>query len=450
MMTLERLARRLAGGEASAAGLVDEALAAMRDPSAEGARAFIAIDEEGAKATAAHIDGLRRRGRAPSPWAGIPFAVKDLFDVAGEITTAGSVVLRDSPPAAADAAAIARLKAAGLIAVGRTNMTEFAYSGVGLNPHYGTPAAPFERARRRIPGGSSSGAAVAVADGMVALAIGTDTGGSCRIPAAFCGVVGFKPSAGRIPTRGAYPLSTTLDSIGPLANTVASAAIADALMAGDWDGEVTVRPARSLRLGILRTLMFDGIERPVENAFNEAVTRLENAGVGVADVAFPLIGALPAINARGGIAAVEAFAHHKVLIETEGERYDPRVRRRILAGAAISGPEYLEILRTRAEWIEAFRERMAGYDGLLMPTSPLVPPLMSAFATDEEYARLNFLCLRNTAVANFLNGTAISLPIHEPGEAPAGLMIMAPHGFDRQLFSVAAALEAVFRDAASR
>ena len=167
-------------------------------------------------------------------------------------------------------------------------------------------------------------------------------------------------------------------------------------------------------------------------------------------MAFPAIAGLPGINARGGIMAVEAFAHHKALIETKGERYDPRVRKRILSGAGISGPEYLEILRTRAEWIEAFQDCMAGYDGLIMPTSPLVPPLMSAFDRDEEYARLNFLCLRNTSVANFLNGSAISLPVHEPGRAPAGLMIMAPHGLDRQLFSVAAALEAVFREAASR
>ncbi|MGH6802101.1 MAG: amidase [Methyloceanibacter sp.] len=450
MMTLEGLARRLADGKTSAAGLLDEALALMRDPSGEGSRAFITIDEEGAKASARHVDGLRKRGRAPSPWAGIPFAVKDLFDLAGEVTTAGSVVLRNSAPASADAVAIGRLKSAGLIAVGRTYMTDFAYSGVGLNPHHGSPAAPFERKMRRIPGGSSSGAAVSVADGMVALAVGTDTGGSCRIPAAFCGIVGFKPSAGRVSTRGAYPLSTTLDSIGPLANTVASAAIGDALMAGDWDGRVTARPPRSLRLGILRSLVFEGIEGPVAKAFDDAVARLGKAGVALSDVAFPPLAGLPGINARGGIAAVEAFAHHKVLIETEGERYDPRVRKRILSGAAISGPEYLEILRTRAEWIEAFQSLMAGFDGLIMPTSPLIPPLMSAFDRDEEYARLNFLCLRNTSVANFLDGSAISLPIHERNRAPVGLMTMAPRGRDRQLFSVAAALETVFRDGSAR
>ena len=443
MPTLEELARRLADGETSSEALIDEALARAKDAAGEGPRAFITIDEKGARANARHFDGLRQRGRAPSPWAGIPFAVKDLFDMAGEVTTAGSVVLRESAAARADAAAIARLRSVGLIAVGRTNMTEFAYSGVGLNPHYGTPAAPFEREMRRIPGGSSSGAAVSVADGMVPLAIGTDTAGSCRIPAAFCGTVGFKPSAGRISTRGAYPLSTTLDSIGPLASTVASAALADALMAGDWDGSVTAPPLRSLRLGILRSLVLDGLERPVEKTFDEAVARLGKAGIALTDVSFPAIAELPEINAKGGITAVEAYAHHKALIETAGERYDPRVRKRILLGAAVSGPEYVAILRKRAELISSFAALMAGSDGLILPTTPLVPPLMSAFDRYDDYVRLNFLCLRNTFVASFLNGTAITLPVHQSAEAPVGLSIMAPWGGDRRLFFLAAAIEPV-------
>jgi aspartyl-tRNA(Asn)/glutamyl-tRNA(Gln) amidotransferase subunit A len=335
------------------------------------------------------------------------------------------------------------LKAAGLIAVGRTNMTEIAYSGVGLNPHFGTPAAPYERSVGRIPGGSSSGAAVSVADGMVALAIGTDTGGSCRIPAAFCGTVGFKPSARRIPTLGAYPLSTTLDSVGPLAGSVASAAIADALMAGDWDGTIRLRPPASLRLGILRSLMFDDIEPSVENAFSEAVRRLNKAGIQVSDVTLPLIEVLPASMPSFKLSAVEAFTHHRRLIGAHGERYDPRVRKRILAGGAVSGAEYLDLLRTRAEWIEAFLSATVGYDGLIMPTVPLAPPPMTALEGDEEYARLNLLCLRNTTVGNFVNGCAISLPIHAPGAPPAGLMIMAPEGWDERLFSVAAALEPI-------
>ncbi len=443
MMTLQNMAARLAEEKTTAAALVEEALAAIRDPAGEGSRAFITVDEEGARAAARHIDGLRRRGRAPSPWAGIPFAVKDLFDLAGEVTTAGSVILRNSAPAGADAVAIARLKSAGLIVIGRTNMTEFAYSGVGLNPHYGTPAAPFERSKRRIPGGSSSGAAVSVADGMVALAIGTDTAGSCRIPAAFCGVVGFKPSAGQISTQGAYPLSTTLDSIGPFARTVASAALGDALMAGDWTGGVAARRPETLRLGILRSLAFDGVEQPVQTAFDDAMARLGKTGANLSDVVFPAVTELPTINARGGITAVEAFAHHKAQIERAGQGYDPRVRTRILSGAAISGEEYLAILRRRTELTGAFQDLMPGHDGLIMPTSPLLPPVMSAFHKDEDYARLNFLCLRNTFIASFLNGCAISIPIHERGEAPVGLMIMAPWGSDRSVLAIAAALEGV-------
>ena len=241
--TLAGLAFDLGAGRCSARSLVEASLAAIADPSGEGSRAFITVDDQGARATANHMDLLRRAGRQPSRFAGIPFSVKDLFDLAGEVTTAGSKVLAGARPASADAVAIARLKAQGFIVMGRTNMTEFAYSGVGLNPHYGTPRSPFDRQTGRIPGGSSSGAAVSVADAMVSLGIGSDTGGSCRIPASYCGITGYKPSHGRVPLSGAYPLSSSFDSIGPLANSVACCAAADAIMAGDWDGAIPVRSA---------------------------------------------------------------------------------------------------------------------------------------------------------------------------------------------------------------
>src|SRR5215207_7939632 len=257
--TLDGLASELRDGKTSSRKLVEQALAKISDRAGEGARAFIKVDAEGALAAADYQDRLRRQNRQPSPFAGIPISVKDLFDLAGEVTTAGSKVLKDAAPSLVDAPAIAALNSAGMVVLGRTNMTEFAYSGVGLNPHYGTPRSAFDRKTGRIPGGSSSGAAVAVADGLCALSIGTDTGGSCRIPAAYNGIVGYKPSKGRVSTHGAYPLSSSLDSVGPLGNSVACCAAADALMAGDWPGKIAAREVLSLRIGVLKTAVLEGM-----------------------------------------------------------------------------------------------------------------------------------------------------------------------------------------------
>ena len=265
---LDTLADELAAGRTSARALAEAALAKIHDPEGEGARAFIAVDDAAVLANADHMDGLRKRGRAPSRYAGIPFSVKDLFDQAGEVTRAGSMILASAPPAGVDAPAISRLKAMGLVVLGRTNMTEFAYSGVGLNPHYGTPKSVYDRKTGRIPGGSSAGAGVSVGDGMCALAIGSDTGGSCRIPAAFNAIVGYKPSFGRIPTDGVFPLARSLDSVGPLAVSVSSAAIADAIMAGDWDGRIARREASTLRLGIPRHIVLDNLDPEVAAAFD--------------------------------------------------------------------------------------------------------------------------------------------------------------------------------------
>jgi aspartyl-tRNA(Asn)/glutamyl-tRNA(Gln) amidotransferase subunit A len=391
------------------------------------------------------MDMLRRRNAQPSRYAGIPISVKDLFDMSGQVTTAGSVVLKDRPPAKADAPAIARLKAQGFIVLGRTNMTEFAYSGVGLNPHHGTPLSPFERERRRIPGGSSSGAAVSLADGMCALAIGTDTGGSCRIPAAFCGVVGYKPSTGRIPTEGAYPLSYTLDSVGSFGKSVRCVATGDAVMAGQGDQPLVERPPSRIRLGVPRSLETLDTEPIVAKTFERAVKRISEAGVAIEAAEFPSIEEIAQINTKGGISAVEAFSHHKELIAAAGDRYDPRVRRRIAHGASIPAHEYVDTLRKRALLIDRVRTMMAGLDAAILPTTPNIPPLISALESDDEYLRLNFLSLRNTFIGNFLDMCAISLPVHRPGEPPVGLMAMAPSGSDGRLFSVALAIEGLLR-----
>jgi aspartyl-tRNA(Asn)/glutamyl-tRNA(Gln) amidotransferase subunit A len=450
METLNSLAGLLNRGKVTSRELVEQALARIAAPGGQGQLAFVSVDAEGARAAADYQDQLRRRHRAPSPFAGIPFSSKDLFDLAGEVTTAGSVVLRDAPPARRDAAAIAALKSAGLVVLGRTNMTEFAYSGVGLNPHYGTPLSVFERAVGRIPGGSSSGAAVSVADGMCALAIGSDTGGSCRIPAAYNGIVGYKPSRGRVSTAGAYPLSSTLDSIGPLARSVACCAAADALMSGDWSGAIATLPVSSLRLGVLNTYVLDGLDPEVGSAFSAALATLSRAGAAVIDVDFAELAELPALTTKGGLVAAEALAHHRARLAAHGERYDPRVSGRLRAAETINAADYISIMTRRQQLIDEFCQRCCGFSAILLPTVMNVPPPLSAFASDADYARLNGASLRNTYIGNFLNTCAISLPMTAAGTAPAGLMLMAPHGQDHSLFAVASAVEAALGSDFSR
>jgi aspartyl-tRNA(Asn)/glutamyl-tRNA(Gln) amidotransferase subunit A len=440
---LLQLADDLAAGRTSARALAEAALAKIHDPDGEGVTTFIAVDDEAVLANADHLDALRKRGRAPSAFAGIPFSVKDLFDQAGEVTRAGSRVLADAPPAAVDAPAVARLKAMGLVVLGRTNMTEFAYSGVGLNPHYGTPRSVYDRKTGRIPGGSSSGAGVSVGDGMCALAIGTDTGGSCRIPAAFNGIVGLKSSVGRVPTKGAFPLSRSLDAVGPLAVSVSSCAIADAIMAGDWDGRIAAREAATLRFGIPRHVVLDNLDAEVAAAFEATRRMLEKAGAGFVDVDLPAFADLPAVNAGGGITAVEASHVHHDLLASHGDQYDQRVRRRIQSGEKIPAPAYLGMLRFRERLIVEFKRQMQGLDALVMPTTPNIPPPITALERDEDYGAINFLSLRNTFIGNFLDSCALSLPMTPRGEAPAGLMLMAPWGSDQALFAMAQAVEGV-------
>lgn len=441
MRTLAQLAGELASGTVTSRELVERSLAAIADPAGEGERAFLSVDAEGARAAADYADGQRKAGRVVPPLTGIPFSAKDIFDLAGQVTTAGSAVLKGAEPAKADAVAIARLKAQGMIVIGRTNMTEFAYSGVGLNPHYGTPRAPHDRATGRIPGGSSSGAGVSVADGMVSLGIGTDTGGSCRIPASYCGIVGYKSSHGRVPLTGCSPLSFTFDSIGPLANSVSCCATADSIMAADWDGAIPGRRVQGLRLAILRDFVLDGLSPDVEQAFGRVLRALPGAGVALSDMAFPELRDIPTINSKGGIVAAEAWAVHRARIAEAGAAYDPRVRTRIEAAQSIAAADYLDYFARRREMISLFASRFEGFDAVILPTTLNSAPAIAELDADKDYARFNGMALRNTYVGNFLNGCAISIPMQQKGEAPCGLMVLAPWGHDRALFGVAAALE---------
>lgn len=444
MKTIRDAAAALAAGHTTAAALTEQALARIADPGGEGKRAFTMVHAERALASARALDALRAAHRAPSPWAGIPISIKDLYDEAGITTKAGSVAREGAPPAKTDAPTVARLVRAGFVILGRTNMVEFAFSGLGVNPHHGTPKSPWDRAAGRLPGGSSSGAGVAVADGMGFAGLGTDTGGSCRIPAALCGVVGWKPTARRVPIAGILPLATSLDSAGPLANSVADCALLDAFMAGDPDPR-PLNPAviAGLRLGVPRgTFLTDGLDATVGAVFSRTLTRLSAAGAKIIEFDLPELAELPAVNAAGGFAASEAFAWHRALIAEKGDRYDPRILKRIARGERMSAADYVDLLNARARIIAAAAPRTAVFDAILAPTCPLVPPRIAEVGEEGEYNRINMLLLRNTAPFNFLDRCSISIPCHAPGEPPVGLMLTGEHMGDARLFAVAAAAEA--------
>ena len=439
--TLRHLADSLAAGRTTARQLTEACLTRIADPQGEGARAFIHLDAQGALAAASAQDALRKAGAHGSPFAGIPIAIKDLADIRGQVTRAGSTALADAAPATADAPVVARLRAAGFVIVGRANMTEFAYSGLGINPHYGTPLSPWDRAGQRVPGGSSSGSGVAVADGFAYAALGTDTGGSCRIPAAFNGVVGFKPTARRVPVAGVVPLSTSLDSIGPLAPTVDCCGIMDAIMAGEAVPAPTDVPVAGLRLLVPETIVLDGLDRHVAADFDAALARLAKAGATVVRAKFQPFERIGALGRKGGLAGSESYAWHKDLIATKRNQYDPRVLARILRGAEQSAADYIALLAERRLAIAAYTRGLAGFDALLVPTVPIVAPRIAEVETEEAYNRLNMLVLRNTLMINIFDGCSIALPMMQPGHPPTSLMLSGPALGDRRLFDVAAAVE---------
>ncbi|MBB5688383.1 amidase [Roseomonas alkaliterrae] len=442
--TVTEAAAALAAGHTTAAALTEAALARIADPQGEGARAFITVHAGTACAAAAAMDALRAAGRAPSAYAGIPISIKDLYDEAGVTTRSGSVALKGAPAAKANAPTVQRLIRAGFVILGRTNQVEFAFSGLGVNPHYGTPLSPWDRAGARLPGGSSSGAGVAVADGMGFAALGTDTGGSCRIPAALCGVVGWKPTARRVSIEGILPLAPSLDSAGPLARSVADCAILDGFMAGEENPSVPKpRPLKGLRLGLPRgTFLTDGMDGTVAAVFGRTLTRLSAAGAHVIEFDLPELAEIPAVNAAGGFAASEAWAWHHRLIAEKADAYDPRILKRIRRGERMSAADYVELVNARARIIAAVAPRTAPFDAVICPTCPLVPPRLAEVEDETEYNRINMLLLRNTSIGNFLDRCSISIPCHAEGEAPVGLMLTGEHMGDAALFQVAASVEA--------
>jgi aspartyl-tRNA(Asn)/glutamyl-tRNA(Gln) amidotransferase subunit A len=426
------------------AELVQRVLQAARTPAA--AQVYTVLFDGQALAAAHAADALAAHGQPLSLLAGLPVSVKDLYDIAGRTTMAGSVLRQGAPAAAHDAVAVARLRQAGAAITGLTNMTEFAFSGVGINPHHGTPRNPADDAVARIPGGSSSGAAVSVALGQAVAGLGSDTGGSIRVPAALCGIVGFKNTQSRTPLAGAFPLSFTLDTVCAMARCVEDCLLVDAVLAGA-PLAVPARPLAGLRLALPQTLLLDGLEPAVARAFEAALQRLSQRGAQVVPLPLPELLEIAQINAPGGFSAVEAWVTHREALRTQRERFDPRVALRIEPGAGVSAADYITMQQRRRDWIGRVTHKLQGFDALICPTTPITaPPIADLVASDEVFFRLNGLLLRNTFPINFLDGCAFSLPCHAPGALPVGLMLSAPHGHDAHLAAVALAVEAALAD----
>ena len=443
MKTVRTAKSHLAAGGTSSRALTEESLARATDPQGQGKVVFTKLFAEEARSVAEAVDKMLAAGTDLSGLCGLPISVKDLFDVRNDVTTAGAVALRQFPSASADATVIARLKRAGAVILGKTNMTEFAYSGVGINRHYGTPVNPYDSRARLIPGGSSSGGAVSVADGMVLAAIVSDTGGSARIPAALCGLTGFKPTQKRIPLDGVFPLSPSLDSIGTIARTVDCCAIVDNVLAAGEPGELTPPKLSAQTFTVPQNYVLDGLDSHVVKTFDSALQKLSSAGATIVEARLPELDEIASANAKGGFPAAESFAFHRRLGADFGA-YDPLVLERILAGQSMTAAEYLDLREARVSLISRFRTAYARIDWILCPTVPIVaPPIRRLQSDPEEYRRVNRLLLRNPSIANFLDQCRLTLPCHEPGGAPVGLMHIGPSGQDRSLLSIGRATETV-------
>jgi aspartyl-tRNA(Asn)/glutamyl-tRNA(Gln) amidotransferase subunit A len=425
-------------------------LAAIAAREGEGALTFTQVYQQSALAEAAAADRRRQRGSPLSAIDGAVIAVKDLFDVQGQVTWAGSRVLQDATASTSDAPAVAKLRQGGGVIIGKTNMTEFAFSGIGLNPHFGTPANPYERSKlRRIPGGSSAGAAVAVSDGMAEIGLGTDTGGSVRIPAALCGLVGWKPMARRISLDGVWPLAPTFDSVGVIATSVRRCADADAVLTGipaaDGMSASSSPPADRLRIARLGGYVESELEPIVAQSYQLALDRLAEAGVRIVELGLPELRQVPRQQPGVTMTTYEAFQTHAALLDHYGDLYDPRVRSRLELGRPITRQQYDAAADLRRELQFAFAKALQGFDACVYPTVKITAPPFSEFESDADYVAINRALLRNTSLLNLLDGCALTLPCHADGALPVGLSLAGPGGTDHRILAVAQTLEAVVR-----
>lgn len=442
------IAAAVRSGRLSAERVAVACLARALDREGEGGRVFLELEPDRIRGMARAIDVAVAAGHPGGPLAGVPVAIKDLFDVAGERTGAGSLIRGDRAPAAADAPAVARLRAAGAVPFGRTNMTEFAYSSVGLNPHYGTPRNPVDRGRGLIPGGSSSGSAVAVADGMAVAALGTDTGGSCRIPAALTGIAGYRPSPGRVPTAGTIPLAPSYDSVGAMGRSVGCLALLDAAMAGEPAAPPEPADPATLAIAVLGGTVRADTDERIARCFDRSLAILSEGGVRLLDRDLDLRPAMEGLHEKGGIVAAEAFHYHRSSLDRSRDGYDPRVRASILEGTQQSAADYIELLERRRRFAAWWAGTMRAFDAIVLPTVPIAPPPIDALASDEAFRRSDGLLLRNPVIANIAGLPSISLPMPTGEGPPAGLMLFGRAGGDRRLFEIACTLERLLDAAA--
>ena len=438
---LGALRRAWLRGEITSEACLNLAMDCISASEGEGACTFISVYAASALKAAKEADRLYAAGKgADLPLLGLPISVKDLFDIAGEVTTAGSVILRNDPPAQTDATVVARLRRAGAIIVGRTNMTELALSGVGINPHFGTPLNPWDRATRRIPGGSSSGAAVSVSDQMCVAAIGSDTGGSIRIPSALSGLTGFKPTQATVPLDGVHILSRALDSVGPIAWTVE-----DCSQLFDVLSDTTALPQAlpsKLRLAVPTNYFLDGADEVVRVTFEAALAAYDDGGFAITRIALPQLDRMTEINRIGSFALIEAYRNHREHLRDRADLFDPQVLQRIRAGGRATPEAMDQLLALRATFATQVSQALAPFNAFLFPTVPIVAPPIDALVDDAEFTRVNLLMLRNSTVINLIDGCALSLPIHTPGTAPVGLTIGGLAGTDRRILAIAQQLQA--------
>lgn len=437
------LARAFLVGDADPVAVAEECLrrsAAFAEP------VFVTLTADRARAEAQAAAARIADGRPASPLDGVPVAVKDLFDAKGTVTTAASALWQDNPAAETDAPVLAHLAAAGMVLIGKTNLTEFAYSGLGLNPHFGTPANPLDTETRRVPGGSSAGSAVAVAARLVPAAIGSDTGGSVRVPAAFNGLVGYKSSERRVPIGGAIPLSYTLDTVGPLAHTVEDCILIDAALRGR-SAHVHRPLPREISILVAETLFLDDCEPAVTEAFEAAVRRLETGGVRVRSAPVPELAEAARVMAdHGTLAAAEAYHYHRERVDgPERERMDARVVARIMKGKAMSAHDVIVILRARARLVRTLADRLGG--ALLAgPTVAHVAPEIAPLEADPDlFNTMNLKTLRNTMVGNFLNLPGVAIPMASPSPLPVSFLVSALPDGDDALLGAALAIEETVR-----
>ena len=433
---LHATVNHLQTGKASAGVELERAIAQAQSPACQHVFLRTMFDEARA--------AIKVPGLAAMPLGGLAVSIKDLFDITGQTTAAGSQVMADAPAAKCDCPAVARLKAAGGVVIARTNMSEFAFSGVGVNPHFGTPANATSSTAPRIPGGSSSGAAVSVATGAAFIGLGSDTGGSIRIPAALNGVVGFKSTARLVPTDGALPLSTTLDTVCAMTRTVRDAMLTHEILAARRITR-SHAPLASYRLAVVKPLMQDDLDADVSAAWQRTLRQFRASGAQIEEIELPCIHELASINATGGFSAAESYAWHHAQLQQHAGRYDPRVLARILGGAGMNAREYIELTVARRQWINRVEHALRGFDAVLSPTVPIVAPLIATVAPGPErdavFFRINGQLLRNTVIVNMLDGCAISIPCHAPPELPVGLMIWAPAMADDTVLNIALQVE---------